>query len=54
MARFPWPVPHQYYAHTYAELQPFAVGPYRFIAVPAVHNPVVEPLLYPSVLSGDR
>ncbi len=33
-------------------LQPFTVGPYRVIAVPAVHDPRVEPLLY--IITHDK
>jgi phosphoribosyl 1,2-cyclic phosphate phosphodiesterase len=32
--------------HTVRALQPFQVGGYRVIALPANHDPVVEPLLY--------
>lgn len=32
--------------HPVEPLTPFAVGPYRVVAFPAIHDPSVEPLLY--------
>jgi phosphoribosyl 1,2-cyclic phosphodiesterase len=39
--------------HPVEALRPFTAGPYRVIAFPAVHDPVVEPLLY-AISDGER